>query len=41
MCFKNLPVEFDASGRATLKGGIADPYTALAGPVCPPDRRGS
>ncbi len=31
MCFKNLPVEFDASGRATLKGGIADPYTALAG----------
>jgi hydrogenase large subunit len=27
MCFKNLPVEFDASGKATLKGGIPDPYS--------------
>jgi hydrogenase large subunit len=27
MCFKNLPVEFDASGRAHLKGGIPDPYS--------------
>src|ERR687887_25138 len=27
MCFKNLPVEFDESGRARLKGGIADPYS--------------
>ena len=27
MCFKNLPVEFDAEGRARLKGGIADPYS--------------
>jgi len=27
MCFKNLPVEFDASGRATLRQGIADPYS--------------
>lgn len=26
MCFKNLPIEFDAQGNATLKGGIADPY---------------
>src|SRR5512139_2851254 len=26
MCFKNLPVEFDESGRAFLKGGIANPY---------------
>jgi len=26
MCFRNLPVEFDEQGRATLKGGIADPY---------------
>ncbi len=26
MCFKNLPVEFDAQGRAYLKGGIRDPY---------------
>jgi hydrogenase large subunit len=27
VCFKNLPVEFDESGRARLKGGIADPYS--------------
>src|ERR687887_853209 len=27
MCFKNLPVEFDESGRAYLKGGIPDPYS--------------
>jgi hydrogenase large subunit len=27
MCFKNLPVEFDDSGGATLKGGIPDPYS--------------
>src|SRR5919199_5966255 len=27
MCFKNLPVEFDAQGNATLKGGVADPYS--------------
>ncbi len=27
MCFKNLPVEFDAAGNATLKGGIPDPYS--------------
>lgn len=26
MCFKNLPVEFDESGRAYLKEGVADPY---------------
>ncbi|GAC1435976.1 MAG: nickel-dependent hydrogenase large subunit [Terriglobales bacterium] len=26
MCFKNLPIEFDDQGRATLKGGLADPY---------------
>src|SRR5487761_1343448 len=26
MCFKNLPIEFDEQGNATLKGGIADPY---------------
>src|SRR5687768_13849625 len=28
MCFKNLPIEFDASGRASLKAGVADPYSA-------------
>ncbi|MBW3562765.1 MAG: nickel-dependent hydrogenase large subunit, partial [Actinobacteria bacterium] len=27
MCFKNLPVEFDSAGNATLKGGIPDPYS--------------
>jgi hydrogenase large subunit len=26
MCFKNLPVEFDAQGNAYLKEGVADPY---------------
>lgn len=26
MCFKNLPVEFDESGRAYLKEGVRDPY---------------
>ena len=26
MCFKNLPIEFDASGTATLREGVADPY---------------
>ena len=27
MCFKNLPIEFDASGKASLKAGVADPYS--------------
>ena len=26
MCFKNLPIEFDAAGNAVLKGGVVDPY---------------
>src|SRR5919108_3435332 len=26
MCFHNLPVEFDADGRAKLRAGVADPY---------------
>src|SRR5262245_48428804 len=30
MCFKNLPVEFDAQGRAFLRGGIPDPYSQTA-----------
>ena len=33
MCFKNLPVEFDAQGRASLRGGIPDPYTAATAPA--------
>jgi hydrogenase large subunit len=27
MCFKNLPIEFDASGKARLREGVADPYS--------------
>jgi hydrogenase large subunit len=26
MCFKNLPIEFDANGKAHLREGVADPY---------------
>ncbi len=26
MCFKNLPIEFDAQGNATLIDGVRDPY---------------
>ena len=33
MCFKNLPVEFDANGKAFLKEGAGNPYaTAVAAP---------
>ena len=33
MCFKNLPVDFDAQGKAFLRGGVANPYaTDTAGP---------
>ena len=27
MCFKNLPIEFDANGKAYLKEGVRDPYS--------------
>ncbi len=27
MCFKNLPIDFDEAGKATLRGGLADPYS--------------
>ncbi|HWC26229.1 MAG TPA: nickel-dependent hydrogenase large subunit [Solirubrobacteraceae bacterium] len=37
MCFKNLPIEFDAAGNATLKPGVANPYsyteTAVPTPI--------
>ncbi|HXG54876.1 MAG TPA: nickel-dependent hydrogenase large subunit [Vicinamibacterales bacterium] len=33
MCFKNLPVEFDEQGNASLRGGIPDPYTASMAPA--------
>ncbi len=26
MCFKNLPIEFDANGKASLRDGVGDPY---------------
>src|SRR5260370_19692590 len=33
MCFKNLPIEFDAQGKPFLRAGIADPYgPSSAGP---------
>jgi hydrogenase large subunit len=30
MCFKNLPIEFDAAGKAQLKAGVADPYSVTS-----------
>ena len=30
MCFKNLPIEFDAQGRAHLRQGVANPYAYQA-----------
>jgi hydrogenase large subunit len=30
MCFKNLPIEFDAQGKAFLKDGVANPYATTA-----------
>src|SRR5688572_18454995 len=33
MCFKNLPIEFDVNGNATLREGTKDPYAvAVAKP---------
>src|SRR5258705_6924657 len=33
MCFKNLPIEFDAEGKPYLRVGVADPYgPSSAGP---------
>ena len=36
MCFKNLPVEFDASGKPFLREGIANPYEPRRAPVGAP-----
>ena len=36
MCFKNLPIEFDAHGNATLKPGVADPYSYTETPLPTP-----
>ena len=30
MCFKNLPIEFDAEGKAHLRPGVVDPYAVTA-----------
>jgi hydrogenase large subunit len=30
MCFKNLPIEFDGSGKARLREGLADPWAVKA-----------
>ena len=32
MCFKNLPIEFDAEGKARLKEGAADPWAVRREP---------
>ena len=36
MCFKNLPIEFDAQGNATLKPGVANPYSYVETPAPTP-----
>ncbi len=36
MCFKNLPIEFDAQGNATLKKGAVDPYSYTETPLPTP-----
>jgi hydrogenase large subunit len=45
MCFKNLPIEFDDSGKAHLRDGVADPYAvttaAPRGYVRRPDAPGA
>ena len=37
MCFKNLPIEFDAQGNAKLKEGVSDPYGYNTQPLAPLD----
>ena len=32
MCFKNLPIEFDATGKAKLKEGLEDPWAVRREP---------
>ncbi|MGH1491438.1 MAG: nickel-dependent hydrogenase large subunit, partial [Acidimicrobiales bacterium] len=33
MCFRNLPIEFDSAGVATLREGIGDPYGVINQPI--------
>ncbi|MDP8942948.1 MAG: nickel-dependent hydrogenase large subunit [Actinomycetota bacterium] len=37
MCFKNLPIEFDAGGNARLKDGVANPYSYNVEKLAPLD----
>jgi hydrogenase large subunit len=39
MCFKNLPIEFDAQGQARLKEGVRDPYAYISQSVEERDRQ--
>ena len=32
MCFKNLPIEFDAEGKPYLRAGVANPYAPSTAP---------
>ena len=36
MCFKNLPIEFDAQGNATLKENVPNPYSYVETPAPTP-----
>ncbi len=36
MCFKNLPIEFDAQGNATLKSNVPNPYSYVETPAPTP-----
>jgi len=33
MCFKNLPIEFDSDGKATLRETAGDPYGTATTPT--------
>jgi hydrogenase large subunit len=36
MCFKNLPIDFDAAGNASLRPGVANPYAYVETPAPTP-----
>ena len=33
MCFKNLPIEFDENGKASLRETAGDPYGTASAPI--------
>ncbi len=39
MCFKNLPIEFDAQGKAFLRQDVRNPYAYEARPLAPEQER--